>query len=107
MLVSPTVVGSLGVGLLLTAFLLQLVRILDAQGTVYLALNFSGAMLACFASVMLDFMPFVVLEGVWALIALFGLLRALKTDGYQTPRVPVRAAKPKLPKSTPDKLPEI
>jgi len=34
-----------------------------------------GAGLACYASWRIDFLPFVVLEGTWALVALAALLR--------------------------------
>jgi hypothetical protein len=68
-------VGSIGVGMLLLAFVLNLTRRLEAGAPAYRALNLAGASLACWASVMIDYAPFVVLEGVWALAALAALLR--------------------------------
>jgi hypothetical protein len=68
--------GAIGVTLLLTAFLLNLVKILRADGFAYSALNLAGAGLACYSSYLIDFLPFVVLEGVWALAAGFALARA-------------------------------
>lgn len=68
-------IGSLGVGLLLLAFVLNLARRLDPAAAVYRALNFVGAALACWASVLIDYAPFVVLEGTWALAALVALWR--------------------------------
>jgi hypothetical protein len=42
-------------------------------------LNFVGAALAGYSSYLIAFMPFVILEGVWAAVAGVGLLRlALK-----------------------------
>jgi hypothetical protein len=41
-----------------------------------MALNLVGAGLACYSSWLIGFMPFVVLEGVWAIAALAGLARA-------------------------------
>jgi hypothetical protein len=75
---ATTLVGSAGVALLLLAFVLNLFGRLRANGPAYMGLNFVGAALACYASWLLDFMPFVVLEGVWALVALAGVPRALR-----------------------------
>lgn len=64
-------VGSVGVFLLLTAFFLNLVGVMSVNGLAYICLNLSGAGLACYASYLVDFMPFVVLEGTWAVVAAF------------------------------------
>ena len=74
---SATLIGSFGVTLLLVAFLLNVLRVMSAEGYAYTALNFVGAALACYSSWLIAFMPFVVLEGVWALVAAFGLGRKL------------------------------
>ena len=71
----PTLLGSVGVTLLLGAFALNLFKLARADGRFYLALNLVGASLACWSSVRIGFLPFVVLEGVWALVAAVGLLR--------------------------------
>ena len=71
-----TLIGALGVALLLAAFLLNLLRLLRPEGRPYLGLNFAGASLACYASYLIGFMPFVVLEGVWAAVALVAIARA-------------------------------
>ncbi|HKS94782.1 MAG TPA: hypothetical protein VJV74_01485 [Terriglobia bacterium] len=70
-------IGSLGVALLLAAFLLNLVKLLRADGRIYMSLNLVGAALACYSSYLIGFMPFVVLEGVWAMAALVAITRAL------------------------------
>lgn len=67
--------GSIGVGLLLLAFVLNLSGRLHPRSLTYRALNLGGACLACLASVLIDYPPFVVLEGVWALAALVALIR--------------------------------
>lgn len=72
-----TLVGSTGVGLLLLAFVLNLANVLKAESIPYLALNLVGAGLACLSSWMIAFMPFVVLEGTWAVATLVALIRTL------------------------------
>jgi hypothetical protein len=68
-------VGSVGVFFLLAAFFMNLVGVLGAGSLAYVCLNLSGAMLACYASWLVDFMPFVVLEGTWAVVAALALGR--------------------------------
>ncbi|HET7672360.1 MAG TPA: hypothetical protein VFK84_18275 [Burkholderiales bacterium] len=70
-----TLIGSVGVALLLAAFLLNLLKMMRADGYPYAGLNFVGAALACYSSWLIAFIPFVVLEGVWALAAAFALAR--------------------------------
>ncbi len=69
------VVGSVGVGTLLVAFLLNLLRLLSQDGYAYIMMNIVGAGLACYASVMIGYVPFVILEAVWMLVAVVGLAR--------------------------------
>ncbi|MBC7446815.1 MAG: hypothetical protein H7330_02025 [Hymenobacteraceae bacterium] len=71
-------IGSLGVGLLLLAFLLQLAGRLAAGSVAYALLNTVGAGLACLASALLPYWPFVVLEGSWTLVSLGALVKALR-----------------------------
>jgi hypothetical protein len=70
-----TIIGFAGVALLLVAFLLSLLKVLRLDGYPYTTLNFVGAALACYSSYLIGFMPFVVLEGVWALVAGGAILR--------------------------------
>ena len=69
-------IGSIGVSLLLLAFILNLFKILKTGSLIYSFLNFVGAGIACYASVLIDFIPFVILEIFWALIGLWGMIRA-------------------------------
>ena len=69
------VLGSIGVGLILIAFILNLAGTMDRLARSYLVLNLVGASLTLLASAIIEFYPFVVLESVWALAALIGLLR--------------------------------
>jgi hypothetical protein len=76
----PDAIGSLGVGLLLGAFLLNLTGWLRADARAYRALNALGAGLACYAAWMIDFIPFVVLEGAWSAVAIFALVRGARGE---------------------------
>ena len=64
-----TLLASTGVALLLTAFLFNLFRLMRADGYAYLALNLAGAGIACYSAYLISFMPFVILEGTWAVVA--------------------------------------
>ena len=68
-------IGSLGVALILIAFILNLNGRLDSGAAPYLLLNLTGAALAALSSAMIGFLPFVVLEGTWAAASLYGLVR--------------------------------
>jgi len=72
-----TWIGFIGVALLLVAFLLNMFKLLRSDGHIYMSLNLVGAGLACYSSYLISFMPFVVLEGVWALVALAAIARSL------------------------------
>ncbi|AGF97308.1 hypothetical protein MmTuc01_1975 [Methanosarcina mazei Tuc01] len=67
--------------MLLLAFLLNLFKILMQDTKTYAMLNVVGAGLSCYASILIDYMPFVILEGTWALVAFIGLVRLIKTPG--------------------------
>lgn len=56
------------------AFVLNLAGRLSAAGRPYQAMNFIGAGLACVAAAIIPFIPFVVLEGTWSLVALVALV---------------------------------
>ena len=71
---SPLVIGSAGVGLLLVAFVLNLLNVLSEQSRVYLLMNFLGASAACWYAWQERIIPFVILEAVWGLTALVRLL---------------------------------
>jgi hypothetical protein len=75
---APTAIGSLGVALLLLAFALNLAGLLPHERALYPALNLAGAAIAGYASWLIAFMPFVVLEATWALVAAAALARQLR-----------------------------
>jgi|WetSurMetagenome_2_1015567.scaffolds.fasta_scaffold589798_1 hypothetical protein len=73
----PDIINSLGVSLILMAFFLLTIRKMDSQSRMYNLLNLIGASLACYGSWLIGAIPFMVLEGIWAAVALLGLMRGL------------------------------
>jgi hypothetical protein len=71
------IVGSTGVTLLLGAFAATSFGRLSVDSKIYHLVNAVGAGLSCAASAMIGFVPFVVLEGTWALVALLALVRLI------------------------------
>ncbi|MGN6396298.1 MAG: CBU_0592 family membrane protein [Mucilaginibacter sp.] len=69
----PDILASIGVIILLVAFLLNLYRKLSAKDKIYALMNFIGAGICCYSSYLIKFYPFVVLEAVWSLVALLSL----------------------------------
>ena len=74
-------VGTLGMILLLGAFLANATGRLSGSGGVYHLLNGLGAGILAWYSVQLGVWVFAVLESVWALAALWSLARALARRG--------------------------
>jgi len=70
-----TIVGLIGVSLLLLAFFLNLFKFLRSESYLYLMLNLVGGTLACYSSYLINFMPFVLLEGTWAAVAAIAVIR--------------------------------
>lgn len=73
-------IGTIGVSLLLIAFALNLLKIITSRSYLYLTLNFSGALLAGLASVMIRYVPFIILEGVWTIVTLVAIISTFKTS---------------------------
>jgi hypothetical protein len=69
------IIASLGVIVLLVGFVLNLYKMIPANGRAYALLNFVGAGLCCYASYMISFYPFVVLECIWAAFAAVSFVR--------------------------------
>ena len=69
------IIGSIGVIILLTAFLLNLYKRITVDSRVYTLMNFTGAAICGFSSYLIHFYPFVLLEGVWAGFALVSFIR--------------------------------
>jgi hypothetical protein len=72
------IIGFIGVFILLIAFLLNLAGRLSQKSIGYILLNIIGAGLACLASVLINYIPFIILEGTWTLVSLIALFAYFK-----------------------------
>lgn len=72
------IIGTVGVGLILMAFFLSTAKLMESNGKSYYVINVIGAALACYASLLIDYWPFVILEGTWTLVSIYGLMKAMK-----------------------------
>jgi hypothetical protein len=70
------VIGSVGVFLLLAAYFMNLFGMLGHESFRYRMMNALGAGLAAYASYLIDFIPFVVLESTWLAVSVFALVRS-------------------------------
>lgn len=71
-------IGTLGVGLILIAYFFSVFKFILTNGKLFFSMNIIGAGLACYASVLIDYWPFVILEGIWAMVSIIGLYKSLK-----------------------------
>jgi hypothetical protein len=72
------IIGTVGVGLILIAYFMNTSKLLPPDGKLYFVLNIIGAALACYASFLINYMPFVILEGTWTLVSIYGLMKAMR-----------------------------
>lgn len=71
-------IGFIGVFFILLAYILNTFEIIKKEHLVFILLNLFGASLACLASILMDYWPFIVLEGVWAFVSLIALIKYYK-----------------------------
>jgi len=69
--------GFTGVAILLLAFLLHQLNQLSKDGLAYILMNIVGAGLACFASYLIRYLPFVILEATWMMVSMIALAKML------------------------------
>jgi hypothetical protein len=72
------ILGSLGVTILLIAFLMNLLKKWSQDSLAYISLNIIGAGLACASSIVIHFFPFIILEATWMLVSVFALIKHFK-----------------------------
>ena len=68
-------IGFIGVFLILLAYILNVFEKLIQNSLTFILLNLIGASLACLASILMRYIPFIILEGVWALVSLIALIK--------------------------------
>ena len=74
------IIGTIGVALILIAYFLNTEALIPINGKFFYVINIIGAALACYASYLISYWPFVILEGTWTLVSLYGLMRAILVD---------------------------
>lgn len=80
----PDIIATIGVSMLLIAFVLNSRRLISPETKAYTLLNMVGAALCGYSAYLIAFYPFVVLECIWAAVALFSFLKIVSRG---TPRV--------------------
>ena len=73
-------IGFIGVFQILLAYMLNIFGKLEKKDLTFILLNLIGASLACLASILMKYMPFILLEGIWALVSLIALLKYKRAD---------------------------
>ena len=73
-------IGFIGVFQILLAYVLNVLGKLKSKDLTFILLNLIGASMACLASILMNYLPFIILEGVWTLVSLFALIKYLKTN---------------------------
>jgi hypothetical protein len=72
------ITGAVGVFITLLAYFLNIFSFIPKEGRLFFILNIAGAALACYASLLINYVPFVVLEGTWCIISVAGLIQKMK-----------------------------
>lgn len=72
------IVGTLGVGLILAAYCCNIFGLTAKDSRIFFAMNIAGAALACYASLLIHYWPFVILEGTWTLVSVIGFVKTFK-----------------------------
>ncbi len=73
-------IGFIGVSILLLAFLLNLSKKISQDSHAYILLNLIGAGLACIASILIEYVPFIILEGAWTLVSIISWIRLILSN---------------------------
>jgi len=68
-------IGFIGVFQILLAYMLNVMGKVNHKDLSFILLNLIGAGMACLSSVLMNYLPFIILEGVWTIISLISLLK--------------------------------
>lgn len=69
------IISTIGVSLILLAFFLNTFKYLPENSKLFFVLNIVGGAFACYGSVLLNSLPFIILEGTWSIVAIIGLIK--------------------------------
>jgi hypothetical protein len=72
------IIGTVGVGLILLAYFFNTIGWLNGKTKQFFLLNIIGAGLACYASWLIDYWPFIILEGTWVVVSIVGVIKNSK-----------------------------
>ncbi len=72
------IIGAIGVSIVLIAYFFNNFSIIENNGQLYYVLNIIGASIACYTSICIHYIPFVILEGTWALVSCISFLKVKK-----------------------------
>lgn len=68
-------IGFIGVFQILLAYILNVVGKINKDDLLFILLNLIGASLACLASILMKYIPFIILEAVWAFVSFISLIK--------------------------------
>lgn len=68
-------IGFIGVFQILLAYILNVTDKVKHTDLSFILLNLIGAGMACLSSILLNYVPFIILEGVWTVISLISLIK--------------------------------
>lgn len=77
------IIGMTGVIMMLAAYVLNLAKIRSQDSLFYILMNMIGGALSTTAAVMIVYVPFILLEGVWtaaSLVAFVNYMRVSRTS---------------------------
>jgi hypothetical protein len=72
------IIGIVGAGLILIAYFCNIFGLMVKNSVLFFIMNAIGAGLACYASLLIDYWPFVILEAVWAGVSIVALVRLVQ-----------------------------
>lgn len=75
------IIGTIGVGLILLAYFFNIFLIIPKEGKLFFSMNILGAGIACYASMLINYVPFILLEGVWCLVSIAGFIQLIFKKG--------------------------
>jgi hypothetical protein len=75
------IVGTIGVGIILIAYFMNIFSFIKKDGVLFYVMNIIGASLACYASILINYLPFIILEATWTMVSVLGLVKVLRKNG--------------------------